>query len=307
MSYLAKQASGPAAAPGLRPVGESDRPAAGSSDMTLALTGSTGHVGGRVAALLADLAPVLLVRDATRAPSIAGAQVRLASYGADATDALAGVDVLFMVSGAEAVDRRAQHRTFIDAAARSGVGHIVYTSFAGAAPDADFTLGRDHADAEEAIRASGMAYTLLRDNFYSDLLPYFADEQGVIRGPAGDGRVAAVARADVADVAAAVLRDPTSHAGSTYELTGPEALTLSEVAARAGAVLGRGLSFHDETTDEAYASRASYGAEQWQLDAWVSTYTAIRNGEVGQVTDDVARVTGHPARTLEQALTGTSP
>jgi len=272
--------------------------------MTLALTGSTGHLGGRVAAQLSDLAPILLVRDASRAPDIAGSEVRIAPYGPDAADALEGVDTLFMVSAAEAFDRRDQHRAFIDAAARAGVGHIVYTSFSGASPDADFTLGRDHADAEEAIKLSGMAYTLLRDNFYADLVPYFADEQGVIRGPAGDGRVAAVARADVADVAAVVLRDPSTHAGATYELTGPEALTLAEIAARAGAVLGRELRFHDETVDEAYASRSSYGAEQWQLDAWVRTYTAIRNGEVARVTDDVERVTGHPARTLEQSLTG---
>ena len=274
--------------------------------MTLGLTGSTGQLGGRVAAQLSDLAPILLVRDASRAPDIARSEVRLAPYGPDAADALEAVDTLFMVSAAEAFDRRDQHRAFIDAAARAGVGHIVYTSFSGASPDADFTLGRDHADAEQAIKASGMAYTLLRDNFYADLLPYFADEQGVIRGPAGNGRVAAVARADVADVATAVLRDPTTHAGATYELTGPEALTMAEIAARAGKVLGRRLSFHDETVDEAYASRSSYGAEQWQLDAWVSTYTAIRNGEVARVTDDVERLTGHPARTLEQALTGTS-
>jgi NAD(P)H dehydrogenase (quinone) len=270
--------------------------------MTLALTGSTGQLGGRVAAQLGDLAPILLVRDASRAPAIPGCEVRVAPYGSDAP--LEGVDTLFMVSAAEAFDRRDQHRAFIDAAAHAGVRHIVYTSFSGASPDADFTLGRDHADAEEAIKASGMTYTLLRDNFYADLLPFFADEQGVIRGPAGDGRVAAVARADVADVAAVVLRNPGPYAGATYELTGPEALTLAEVAARAGAVLGRALSFHDETVDEAYASRSTYGAEQWQLDAWVSTYTAIRNGEVARVTDDVQRVTGHPARTLEQSLAG---
>jgi len=273
--------------------------------MTLALTGSTGQLGGRVAAQLRDLSPVLLVRDPSRAPDIAGSEVRVAPYGPDAGDALEGVDTLFMVSAAEAFDRRDQHRAFIDAAARAGVGHIVYTSFSGASPDADFTLGRDHADAEEAIKASGMSYTLLRDNFYADLLPFFADEQGVIRGPAGDGRLAAVSRADVADVAAAVLRHPASHAGATYELTGPEALTMSEIAARAGAVLGRELRFHDETVDEAYASRSSYGAEQWQLDAWVSTYTAIRNGEVARVTGDVERVSGHPARTLEESLTVT--
>ena len=208
-----------------------------------------------------------------------------------------------MVSAAEAVDRRDQHRTFIRAAADAGVGHIVYTSFAGAAPDATFTLGRDHWDAEQAIRETGMRYTFLRDNFYSDLLPHFADRGGVIRGPAGDGRVAAVARADVADVAAAVLRSPGDHADATYVLTGPEALTLAEVAARGGRVLGRPMSFEDETVEDAYASRrAAYGAEDWQLDAWVSTYTAIRDGSCAEVTGDVERVSGHPARTLEEAL-----
>lgn len=269
----------------------------------IGITGSTGAVGGRVARALADLSPRLVVRDASRAPA---GDVRVCDYADEsaALAALEGVDTLFMVSAAEAVDRRDQHRTFIRAAATAGVGHIVYTSFAGAAADATFTLGRDHFDAEAAIRESGMAYTLLRDNFYSDLLPYFADESGVIRGPAGEGRVAAVARADVADVAEAVLRDPAAHAGATYTLSGPEALTLTEIAARAGAVLGRELRFEDETLDEAYASRrAAYDAEQWQLDAWVSTYTAIADGSVAAVADDVRRVTGHPARSLEEALT----
>jgi uncharacterized protein YbjT (DUF2867 family) len=210
-----------------------------------------------------------------------------------------------MVSAAEAQDRRDQHRTFIEAAAEAGVRHVVYTSVAGAAPDATFTLGRDHHDAEQAIRRSGMTFTFLRDNFYADLLPWFADDSGVIRGPAGDGRVAAVARRDVADVAAVVLRDPAAHADATYVLTGPEALTLTEIAARAGSVLGRDLRYEEETVEEAYDSRrAAYGAADWQLDAWVSTYTAIADGSCAAVTDDVARVTGHPARTLEQALRG---
>ena len=139
----------------------------------IALTGSTGHVGGLVAAQLASLAPRLVVRDASRAPRIEGATVVETEYAdaAAAVTALTGVDLLFMVSAAEAVDRRAQHRTFIAAAAEAGVEHIVYTSFFGADPDAVFTLGRDHADAEQAIRESRMTFTLLRDNFYSDLLP----------------------------------------------------------------------------------------------------------------------------------------
>jgi len=272
----------------------------------IALTGSTGHVGGLVAAQLASLAPRLVVRDASRAPRIEGATVVETEYAdaAAAVTALTGVDLLFMVSAAEAVDRRAQHRTFIAAAAEAGVEHIVYTSFFGADPDAVFTLGRDHADAEQAIRESRMTFTLLRDNFYSDLLPYFADDSGVIRGPAGEGRVAAVARADVADVASAILRDPAAHADVVYELTGPEALTLSQIADRAGTVIGRPLRYVAETVDEAYASRAHYGVGQWQLDAWVSTYTAIADGEVSRVTTDVRAVTGHEPRTIEQALGG---
>jgi NAD(P)H dehydrogenase (quinone) len=149
-----------------------------------------------------------------------------------------------------------------------------------------------------------MTFTLLRDNFYLDVLPYFADASGVIRGPAGDGRVAAVARTDVAEVAAAVLQEPEAHADVAYELTGPEALSMTEVAARAGAVVGRDLRYEEETVAGAYASRrAGYpDAADWQLDAWVSTYTAIAAGSVARVTGDVEKLTGRPARTLEQAL-----
>ena len=271
----------------------------------LAVTGATGHVGGRVAHLVADLHPRLIVRDATRAPEIPGTASVRASYDdlEAAVAALRGVDVLLMVSASESRTRRDEHRTFIRAAAEAGVEHLVYTSFIGAAPDAAFTLGRDHFDAEQAILDSGLGHTFLRDNFYLDVLPQFADADGVIRGPAGDGRVAAVARADVADVAAEVLRAPGAHLGATYRLTGPEAVSFAEVAARASAVLGRPMRFQDETVEEAYAwRRAAYGAEDWQLDAWVSTYTAIRDGSVAEVTGDVERLTGRAPRSLEDTL-----
>ncbi len=275
--------------------------------MTLALTGVTGHLGRLVATRLADMSPVLVARDPARVAAAPGQVVRQATY-ADAAAcraAFRGVTTLLLVSAAESRTRREEHRSVIGAAADAGVEHIVYTSFAGAAPDATFTLGRDHYDAELAIQESGMAYTLLRDNFYADVLPTFADASGAIRGPAGDGRVAAVGRADVAHAAALVLRTPREHSRMTYTLTGPEALTLAEVAARAGAALGRHLFFVDETEESAYAwRRAEYGAEQWQLDAWVSTYTAIRDGSVATVTRDVERVTRHPARTLEEVLRG---
>lgn len=272
--------------------------------MTLAITGTTGNIGRHVLDQVSDLAPRLIVRNPAKAPE--GFEVAVTEYGDSGTAlaALRGVDVLFMVSGSESPVRRQQHRTFIAAAAEAGVRHIVYTSFFGASPDAAFTLARDHADAEAAIRESGMDYTLLRDNLYLDFFPMFADESGVIRGPAGEGRAAGVARADVADAAAAVLRDPEAHRGALYELTGPEAVSLGEAAARMEIALGRPFSYVQETLAEAYASRRKFTDEQWQLDAWVSTYTAIADGELERVTGDVPKLTGHPARTLEQAITG---
>ncbi|GAA3895236.1 SDR family oxidoreductase [Leifsonia kafniensis] len=273
---------------------------------TIAVTGSTGHIGGRVASELARQGHRLrlIVRDTARAPRIADAQVAIATYGdGEAVEkALAGVDVVFMVSAHESADRVNEHLTFVAAATRAGVRHIVYTSFVGAGHAAGFTLARDHGATEDAIRDSGLGYTFLRDNFYLDLLPHFADENGVIRGPSGDGVTAAVARADVADAAVAVLEHPEQHSDTIYELTGGEALSLGDVARRASAATGRQFTFINETQDEAYASRAHYGAPAWQVEAWVSTYTAIADGELARITDDVRRLTGHEPRTLEDVL-----
>ena len=101
-----------------------------------------------------------------------------------------------MVSAPESEDRLDKHLAFVDAAAASGVRHIVYLSFMNAAPDATFTLARTHFHTEERIKASGMTYTFLRDNFYADFFVELPDEEGRILGPAGDGRVGVVARED---------------------------------------------------------------------------------------------------------------
>jgi uncharacterized protein YbjT (DUF2867 family) len=222
--------------------------------------------------------------------------------GAASREALQGVTTLFMVSGREAADRLAQHRTFIDAAAQAGVQHLIYTSFYGASADSTFTLGRDHFATEEHIRETGLNFTFLLDNFYLDFLPLMVGENGVIRGPAGDGRVSGVARADVARVAAAVLLTPEAHRNVTYHLTGPEALTLDEVAATVTEVTGRAVTFHDETIEEAYASRRAWDAPDWQYDAWVSTYTAIAVGEVAGVSNDVEQITGRTPANLRDLL-----
>ncbi|MHA7279742.1 SDR family oxidoreductase [Arthrobacter sp. MDT2-2] len=278
-------------------------------EQRIAVTGSTGTVGGQVARILAvEGVPLILpVRSPDRAQHLPESVVRRTTYADfDASvEALAGVDVLFMVSAAEEADRVATHRTFIDAAKEAGVQHIVYTSFLGAASDAAFLLGRDHWYTEEHIRRSGMAWTFLRDNLYLDVVPALA-EDGVIRGPAGNGLLSAVAQADVARSAAAVLRAPDAHAGTAYHLTGPEAFTLAEAAALITELTPATVRFEDETYEEALASRAHHGAPRWLVKAWISTYTAIARGEMAEVTPDVERLTGRRPLSLRDLLAGKS-
>ena len=283
-----------------------DSGARSESGPALAVTGVTGALGGMVSRALADagVPQRMLARTPSKAPALPDATVVEFDYAdrSACETALSGVQTLFFVSGREDEHRLAHHRAVVDAAAAAGVQHIVYTSFVGASPTSTFTLGRDHFATEQFIEASGVAYTFLRDSFYQDLLPYFVGNDGILRGPAGHGRAAFVARADVARVATAVLQDQEAHAGRTYDLTGPEALTLYEVATLLTTGLRRSVSYVDETVPEAYASRAHYGAPDWQVDAWVSTYTAIRAGELEPVSGDVEALTGRPATSLAQLL-----
>ncbi|MFL6218124.1 MAG: SDR family oxidoreductase [Actinomycetes bacterium] len=277
------------------------------SGADVVVTGVTGGLGGRVARRLAEreVGQRLVARDPGRAPELAGAQVAAGSY--DDRDSLrrafAGAHTLFMVSASEDPDRLRLHANVVGAATDAGVERVVYTSFFGAAPDCSFTFGRDHWHTEELIKGSGLRFTMLRDNLYLDFLPLMVGADGVIRGPAADGRVAAVARDDIADVAAAVLlADGHRHDGRSYDLTGPEAPTMAEVAQRLSELAGRTITYHPETLEEAYASRASYGAPDWEVDGWVTTYVAIANGELEAVGGDVAAVAGHPPMGLDDFL-----
>jgi uncharacterized protein YbjT (DUF2867 family) len=272
----------------------------------IGVTGATGHLGGRIAAQLAErgVAQRLIVRDAGRAPALDGAEVaEVGGYhdGEGMRRALDGVDTLFLVSASEDPDRVSLHRSAIDAAAAAGVGRVVYTSFLAAAPDTTFTFGRDHFHTEEHLRASGMGWTMLRDSIYLDYVPFFASADGVIRGPAGDGRVAAVARADVAGVALVTLLDD-AHAGAVYDLTGREAITLAEAAEILTRVSGREVTYVQETLEEARASRAPSGAPDWEIEGWVTSYAVIAAGELDVVADTVERLTGHEPMTLPEFL-----
>jgi uncharacterized protein YbjT (DUF2867 family) len=274
-----------------------------SAPSLIAVTGSTGALGGRVAARLAaaGVRQRLVVRDPARAPDLPNVEIAQATYDDPEAlrEAFAGTDAVFLVSAAEHPERVRQHLTAVDAVAAAGVDRVVYTSFVGARPDATFTLVRHHWLTEERLREHDLAYTALRNSMYLDFLPFIAGPEGVIRGPADDGLFAPVARDDIADVAVAVLLGD-GHERTTYDVTGGELKTMAEWAAELAEVSGRPVTFYDETVAEAWASRASYGAPDWEVEGWVTSYRAIAEGELAILSDTVERLAGHPPTTLRR-------
>jgi NAD(P)H dehydrogenase (quinone) len=149
-----------------------------------------------------------------------------------------------------------------------------------------------------------------------DKVPLHVSDDGVIRGPAGEGRVAWVARDDIADVAVSVLTR-SGHEGRTYDITGPEALTMAEAAERLSLATGRKISYQAQTPHEVRVLRNASRLEEWEanrqaltgggitdyeVEVWVSHYLQMATGEAGNVSDTVPRIAGHPAQTLGDYL-----
>ena len=271
--------------------------------MDIAITGASGNIGGMVARHLnaRSLPLILPLRNPAKAPDLPNCEARQFAYGdlELAKQALNGVDVLFMVSAAESPTREQEHLTLVQAASEAGVKHMVYLSFAQAALDSTFTLARTHAVTENAIRQTNMRYTFLRDNFYSEMMANLADNAHLIAGPAGNGRVACVSQKDVAEAVASVIAgiaaQNRAHDNRTYTLTGSESLSFADIAQTLTAITGTPYRYHNETVEEAFASRkaADPDTPDWQIEAWVSTYTAIAKGELAAVSDDLPRLLGH--------------
>ena len=137
--------------------------------------GSTGSLGGLVAARLAarSVAQRLIVRDSSRAPRLARSEVAVASYldTPAMVSALQGISTVFFVSAFETANRVLHHRAAADAFVKAGVGRVVYTSFLGAAPDAEFTFARDHFHTEKYLESAGLRFSALRSSLYQDILP----------------------------------------------------------------------------------------------------------------------------------------
>ncbi|ELX13901.1 NmrA family protein [Janthinobacterium sp. HH01] len=218
------------------------------------VTGATGQLGRLVIARLLKTVPaaqiVAAVRDVAKAADLAaqGVQVRRADYADPASldAAFQGASKVLLISSNELGQRGAQHRNVVDAAVRARAGLLAYTSVLHA-DTSPLALAAEHRDTEAAVRASGLPYTLLRNGWYVENYTGGlggALAHGALAGGAGEGRVAAAARADYADAAAAVLTS-AGPVEQVYELAGDRAFTLGELAAEVSRQSGKALPFHN--------------------------------------------------------------
>jgi uncharacterized protein YbjT (DUF2867 family) len=274
---------------------------------TILVTGSTGTVGSKVVGALADM-PNVSVRAGVR--SAAKAQVMRRGnvvpidfdYGKAETvrAATEGADAVFLLTPFVPNQVELAER-LVDAAKTTGVKHLVKLSALGADQEPGIQLGRWHRAAEKYVEASGIAYTFLRpNNFMDNFLQYYPpDKEGNIYLPWGRGACSFIDARDIAAVAAVVLTTP-GHAGKSYELTGPEAVTIAGAAAAIGEAIGRTIRYVDVSETAAREAMFNMKLPAWMIDGMMELHAIDKAGYAAGVTDVVPQLLGRSARRFSE-------
>jgi uncharacterized protein YbjT (DUF2867 family) len=264
--------------------------------MNYLITGATGDIGSRVVDRLLDLGdrPRVFVRDAEKARARFGDRVDIAVGDlADAgslIEALSGIDALLLVNIGPDLAARDERAAMV--AKGAGVRLLVKLSSMDA--QQGLATGAWHARGEAAIRASGIGFTFVEPSgFMSNALGWAKSikTDGVVRASTGDGRIAFIHPDDIAAVTTKALTT-LPYAGKSLPITGPEALSYADMAAKIGAVIGKSLTFEPISDELARQQLISGGATEAETEAHVSLWRAIREGRVAAITDNVERVIG---------------
>ncbi|QDW62783.1 SDR family oxidoreductase [Oerskovia sp. KBS0722] len=282
----------------------------------IAVTAATGHLGHLVVDSLLErgVAPeriVAAVRTPAKAADLAerGVVVREADYSRPETlaTALAGVDVLLLVSGSEVGQRVQQHANVVEAAKVAGVRHLVYTSAPRATTSA-LVLAPEHKATEELVAASGLPATILRNGWYTE--NYLgaveqARETGVVLGSVGEGLVASASRKDYAEAAAVVLAaadaDPAFE-GGVHELSGDVAWDYPFLAATIGEIVGREVVYQDVTPEVHLQVLLDAGLDEGTAGFVVALDGNTRDGLLAATSGELSRLVGRPTTPLAEGL-----
>jgi NAD(P)H dehydrogenase (quinone) len=284
--------------------------------MKVAITGASGQLARQTAELVLATTPAEKLILTTRTPAALasfaarGVAVRAADFAQPPSlrAAFAGAERLLLVSATDLARRAEQHRAALDAAKAAGVRHVIYTSGLKPEPPNPAVVAPSHYATEQALRHSGLDWTVLRNSLYADYqLPEASQAiaTGVLVHNRGAGKVAYVARDDCARVAAAVLTG-AGHAGACYDVTGPEAFSAAELAALYAALAGRPVLERRVGDDELVATLVGSGAGDDHLrygaELVASFGRSIREGYMSACASTVATLTGCRPRSLRDVL-----
>jgi len=279
--------------------------------MKIAITGATGQLGQLVIhALLKNTAAaniVALVRNESKAADLKakGIELRLFDYDTaeNLASALSGIDKLLLISANEIGRRTAQHKAVIDAAQHAGVPYIAYTSLLNA-DHSLLGLAQEHRETESLIKASGLQYTFLRNNWYSE--NYLAGvthtvEIGTLYGAAGEGKISSAARTDYAEAAAKVLTT-SGHENKTYELAGSTSFTLADLASDIADVSGKEITYQNLSAEDYTQALTQAGLPAGLVDIIVDADIQTEKGAMFSDSKDLEQLIGHPTTAIKEQV-----
>jgi len=280
--------------------------------MSLVITGATGHLGRLVVEALlargtaaADI--VATGRSTDKLADFAAQGVTVAELDYTKPETVSAVvkpgDTLLLVSSSAVGERVAQHTNVINAAKDAGVARIVYTS-APAATTSALVLAPEHKATEEALVASGVPFTILRNGWYTE---NYAGEiekgrdNGAIVASVGDGRVSSASRKDYAEAAAVVVAGE-GYEGKVFELSGDVAWNFDDLAAAIAGIVGKDVVYTRLTPDEHAAMLTSFGLDEGTVGFVVGLDGNIRDGLLGVTSGELATLIGRPTTPLAEGL-----
>lgn len=273
------------------------------------LTGATGKTGGATAKALAEKNVKLraLVRDKQKASPLAQAGIELVvgdlADEQSVAKALKGVDKALLIAPNSDQQLHLENH-FIDCAQKSGLRHIVKLSSMEAVPGATGAIPNIHVQSEAHIKASQMAWTMIRPNFFMQNLLTSAGtikDQGKIFLPMKDGKTG---MADIRDVAAIMAESLTGedHKNKSYDITGPELLSFSQVAAHFSEVMDTKIEYVDMPLDAYISTIAPFLLNEWHVNAITELFAEIAAGGLENITNTAAQILGREPISLNQFI-----